>query len=161
MTAMIHDTFNNASTSLHATFNDNKPNVDYIYDMDVKIESGKRIKRIREGKSLFLRDVCAMVNGLSVARLSNYEQGIRMVPVDQAKKIAAALDTSPEYILTLIDHDLDPKEKKLIQVFRECDQRGKLAIVRMAEQERIISNNGGADITEHHYAGPERRKDRH
>lgn len=167
MQAMIHVPFKKSSFALSNTFNDGIRRVDYDLCVNIQEESGKRIKRAREDKSLRLKDVCQESKGtLGIQQLSNYEHGRRMVPVEVAKQIAPILDVSPEYILTLTDNQKpDRSECELIALYRACDLRGKTAIIRMAAQEKLLSNKvverEERRIRDDHYTGPERRKSRH
>lgn len=64
--------------------------------MDIKEESGKRLKAAREALGLKLREVACQVPGLNVSRLSNWEHGTRMIGVEEAKKLAPILKISVE-----------------------------------------------------------------
>jgi transcriptional regulator with XRE-family HTH domain len=96
-------------------------------------ESGRRLKDLRGKRKL--REICELVPGLKEQRLSNWEQGTRMISVDEAKKIAPVLGTSAEYILTLTDKQPDPAEVQLIALFRNCDERGKLATLDTVQKQ--------------------------
>lgn len=83
-----------------------------------------------------LKDVCALVPGLGVSRLSNWEQGIRMIPVDEAKRLAPVLGVSAGYILTIEDTPGEPADvKALVDLYKQSDERGRATIIRVAEQE--------------------------
>lgn len=99
-------------------------------------ESGRRLKQLRGKKRL--REICEQVDGLKEQRLSNWEQGIRMISVDEAKKLAPVLGTSAEYILTLTDKAPDPQEVELLALFRACDVRGRLATLNTAQQQAVF-----------------------
>ncbi len=69
--------------------------------MDTKKEAGRRIKQAREAKGYTLKAVCDQLPGLTVSRLSNWETGLRMIGVDEAKKLAPVLGLSAADILTV------------------------------------------------------------
>jgi transcriptional regulator with XRE-family HTH domain len=105
--------------------------------MDLKPEVGRRLKLAREAAGMTLEQVCAQVPGLKNNRLSNYEQGSRMLPVYLAKPIAAALGVSAEYLLTITDTPPDPREDRLVRIWRGTDERGREAIFGVAEKESV------------------------
>ena len=72
--------------------------------MDTKKEAGRRIKQAREARGYTLKAVCDQVPGLTVSRLSNWETGLRMIGVDEAKKLAPVLGLSAADILT-VEHN--------------------------------------------------------
>jgi transcriptional regulator with XRE-family HTH domain len=117
--------------SLIATFHG--PNQDEA--MDTKTESGRRIAAQRNDLGLKQREVCALVPGLTVTRLSNWEKGLRMISVDEAKRLAPVLKTSAGYLLTLDDVPGDPRERALLEKYRLCDERGRQTLHRVAEAE--------------------------
>lgn len=100
-----------------------------------KIESGRRIKNARDSLNLTLADVHAKLPWLTVSRLSNWEQGSRMIGVEEAKKLAPILNVSAAYLLTLEDAPIDTKEKALLNLYRNLDERGKSTLIRVAETE--------------------------
>lgn len=73
----------------------------YALRMDTKKEAGRRIKQAREARGYTLKAVCDQVPGLTASRLSNWESGLRMIGVDEAKKLAPVLGISAADILTV------------------------------------------------------------
>ena len=74
---------------------------------------------------------------LSKSRISNYEQGIRRMGLEEAQMLAEALSTvSAIYLLCLDDKGLlsDP-EQELVRCFRRTDERGRETILRVAESQ--------------------------
>ncbi len=146
--------------------NDNLHAVYYDSFMDTKAEAGKRLKAARKAKGMGLRNVSEAVGEATcgIAQLSNFEQGRRMISVEIAKELAPVLDVTPEYILTLTDTPKpDAKETELITLYRGCDARGKLAMLRTAQQLYQISEEESRTErrnpeNDYHYSGPERRR---
>lgn len=103
--------------------------------MNTKEEAGRRIRALRLGLDMRLEDVNKQVPEISVSRLSNWEQGLNMIGVDEAKKLAPILGTTAAYILTIDDALNDQREQALIDNFRHSDERGKTNISRLAESE--------------------------
>lgn len=114
--------------------------------MGIKEEAGRRIKAARKAAGLRLEDVFAEIPEISVSRLSNWEQGINMIGVEEAKKLAPLLKVSAGHILT-IDDDVtnDPREQALVNHYRNSDERGRNQIFRVAESESKYSLIEGDD----------------
>lgn len=82
-----------------------------------------------------LKDVHERIPEISISRLSNWEQGINMVSVDEAKKLASVLKVPAAYLLTLDDAPMDDTERLLLEKFRLADVRGRRYILRAAQDE--------------------------
>lgn len=107
----------------------------YVRRMATEEEAGRRIKAAREALHLTLREVCAAVPGLHVSTLSNWEQGIRMIGVDEARRLAPVLKVTPGYLLTIDDTTPTPREQALLDLYRATDTRGQDVIISVAEKE--------------------------
>ncbi len=105
----------------------------YPRQMDTKTESGKRIKAARKRLELTLADVCAQVDGLTVTRLSNWETGTRMISVDEAKRLAPALQTTAGYLLTVDDEPGDQRLQTLVATYKLLNDAGRQTVQRVAE----------------------------
>ena len=103
--------------------------------MDTKSEAGRRIREARDKLGLKLRDVEEAIPEISVSRLSNWEQGINMIGVDEAKKLAPVLHVSPGYILTVEDETPDERAKLVLKYWNALDERGRDTVLRVAESE--------------------------
>lgn len=103
--------------------------------MNIRLEIGRRLKSSREAKGLTLREVCDLVPGLTTNRLSNWEQGYRIISIEEAKRIAHVLGVSAAWLLTLSSEQPDRSEHCLLDMYRASDQRGKDTILRVAESE--------------------------
>ena len=110
-----------------------------IVDMETNetaIEAGRRIQEARRARNLTQAALCELIPGLIPTRLSNWETGRRMVSVDEAKRLASVLQCSAAYLLTLEDDaKLDEDAKRLLELYRGSDARGRSLIFRVAEQE--------------------------
>lgn len=69
---------------------------------------GERIRLKRKQKSMTLEELSRFV-GVSRQTLSRYENNIIAVPSDRMEMIAAALDTTPAYLMGWDDEDLSYK----------------------------------------------------
>ena len=103
--------------------------------MDTKTESGRRIAEARTALKLKQREVCDLVPGLTVTRLSNWENGTRMISVDEAKRLSRVLKTTAAYLLTIDDTPGDPRERALLEKYRLCDENSQQMLHRIAETE--------------------------
>lgn len=103
---------------------------------ETQIEAGRRIQEARRARKLTQTALCELIPGLIPTRLSNWETGRRMVSVDEAKRLASVLQCSAAYLLTLEDDaKMDEEAKRLLELYRGSDARGRSLIFRVAEQE--------------------------
>lgn len=109
-------------------------------DMEIKKEIGKRLKAAREALDYKLKDVVLGIDELSISRLSNYEQGERMLPVDIAIKLEKKLEVQPAYLLTLTNSKTkgveveNEIERQLLFFFRNATEDHQNDIIRLANQ---------------------------
>lgn len=70
------------------------------------MNSGNRLKKLREKQNLTLREL-SQITGISKATLSRYENnGMENVPMDKIQILATKLDSTTDYLLGLdSDHD--------------------------------------------------------
>jgi transcriptional regulator with XRE-family HTH domain len=102
--------------------------------MDLTKRIGQRLRAARQEQKLSLSQLSTRTGTLSKSRISNYEQGIRRMGLEQAQELAAALGTvTPTYLLCLEDTDpLSETERKLVEHFRQADERGKETVMKVA-----------------------------
>jgi transcriptional regulator with XRE-family HTH domain len=106
--------------------------------MDIKQKIGNRLKGSREALNLKLKDVIAGIDELSISRLSNYEQGERMLPVDIAIKLEQKLQVPAAYLLTLTDTKVKPDvikteiERQLLMFFRNISEDHQDSLISYA-----------------------------
>ena len=140
MNRIVHNLWHIARTNGHKSLTDAACNLNYCLLMNTKEKSGARIKDARNKKGVSLQKISELLDGVvSRSRLSNYEQGTRMIDVDMAKIVAPVLGTTPEYILTLTDEAPDPGEVELLALFRSCDDRGRDATLGTARNQAALS----------------------
>lgn len=70
----------------------------------------ERMRATREDKDLKQRDVAEMMN-IKQQQYSEYERGIRMIPINYLTKFCEILNISSDYILGLPDDLPNPKRK--------------------------------------------------
>jgi transcriptional regulator with XRE-family HTH domain len=109
----------------------------YPSRMTLNKKIGHRLRSARIGQKLSLSELAARTKTLSKSRISNYEQGIRRMGIEEAQELAEALDgMTPSYLLCLDDTSpLAPEEWQLIERYRRTDQRGRGTILRVAESQ--------------------------
>jgi transcriptional regulator with XRE-family HTH domain len=93
---------------------------------------GERLRQARNAQGLSLAELSAQTVGvLEKSCISNYEQGIRRMGIEQAELLAQALGTvSASYLLCLDDDGfLSVEERDLVERLRRMDDRGR-AIAR-------------------------------
>jgi transcriptional regulator with XRE-family HTH domain len=109
--------------------------VDYAVEMDLTKKIGQRLRAARQAQGLSLSELSARTGSLSKSRISNYEQGIRRMGLEEAQTLAQALGSvTPTYLLCLDDTDpLSEPERALVERFRLADERGRETILRIAD----------------------------
>lgn len=109
----------------------------YPSKMTLNKKIGQRLRSARTGQKLSLSDLAARTKTLSKSRISNYEQGIRRIGIEEAQELAEALDgMTPSYLLCLDDTSpLAPEEWQLVERYRGTDERGRGTILRVAESQ--------------------------
>jgi transcriptional regulator with XRE-family HTH domain len=109
----------------------------YSCTMDLTKRIGKRLRNARSAQQLSLAGLAQRTSSLSKSRISNYEQGIRRMGLEEAQELALALGTvSASYLLCLDDFGpLSDHERDLIAHYRRTDARGKDTILLVAESQ--------------------------
>ena len=105
--------------------------------MDLTKRIGQRLRSARHEQKLSLADLSARTNSLSKSRISNYEQGIRRMGLEEAHELSVALGTvTPTYLLCLDDRGpLSDRELELIDHFRRTDERGRDTLLNLAQSQ--------------------------
>ena len=101
--------------------------------MNYKRESGRRLKAAREAASLTLAALSQRLKGLySASRLGNYEQGTRMLGVEEALALAPILGVQPSHLLCVDveEGDLTQQEQDLLRNFRALPENERSAYSR-------------------------------
>lgn len=107
---------------------------------------GRRLRSARQARGLSLSELAERTEHagwpLGKSRISNYEQGIRRLPIEAAVCLAGTLGniTAAQLLgLTVeLSHDLTPEEVHLIQAYRagSVDQKSIMIVVADATQRR-------------------------
>lgn len=102
--------------------------------LDLTKRIGQRLRAVRHAHQLSLADLSARTHSLSKSRISNYEQGIRRMGLEEAHELASALETvTPTYLLCLDDRGpFSARELELIDHFRRTDARGQALLLTLA-----------------------------
>lgn len=99
---------------------------------------GDRLRAARHAEGLSLTQLSERTDGAySKSRISNYEQGIRRLGIEGAQTLAKALGSVTAAYLLCVDEDeeLAEDEKRLIECFRNADQRGKRMILDISKSQ--------------------------
>jgi transcriptional regulator with XRE-family HTH domain len=105
--------------------------------MTLNKQIGQRLKAARQAGRYSLSELASRTKTLSKSRISNYEQGIRRMGIEEAQELSEALKgVTPAYLLCLDDASpLSSDEWQLIQRYRKTDERGRALIQQVAETE--------------------------
>jgi transcriptional regulator with XRE-family HTH domain len=118
--------------------------------MELTEKIGQRLRTARQAQKLSLAALADRTSSLSKSRISNYEQGIRRMGLEEARELAAALGTvSATYLLCLEDESsMSDSERVLLNLYRAADGRGKETILRIAESQNDYRVAANADHAE-------------
>ena len=114
--------------------------------MDYKKAAGRRLQAARQKKGLTLDALSKATKGLlSKSRLGNYEQGIRMIGVEETLALAPVLGVNPAHLLCVDEEDgeMTPQEKDLLRDFRalpendRADYSRRIGVLAMAYKEPV------------------------
>jgi len=108
-----------------------------LCDMELTKRIGLRLREARKAQNLSLAALAARTSSLSKSRISNYEQGLRRMGLEEARELASALGTvSATFLLCLEDEGhVTERETALLDYYRHADNRGKDTILRVAESQ--------------------------
>ncbi|MGB5831647.1 MAG: helix-turn-helix transcriptional regulator [Thiohalocapsa sp.] len=111
--------------------------------MTLNKKIGHRLRSARTVQKLSLSELAARTRTLSKSRISNYEQGIRRMGIEEAQELAEALEgMTPSYLLCLDETSpLSPEEWTLVTRYRGTDDRGRDILLRIAESQRGFRAN--------------------
>lgn len=108
--------------------------------MDYKAESGRRLRQAREAKGWTLQQLASRLKGMGASRISNYEQGTRLMRQEEAVKLAEVLDVSAAYLMCVDEGSLiSPAKQRLLEMYDMADVRGKRTIEQTAETQATYS----------------------
>jgi len=120
--------------------------------MDIKEKMALRLRECRGASGMLLREVAKAIPELSLSRYSNYEQGINMLPVDIALKIAELYKVSAAYLLAVsneksLDGLRNGLESQLIFLFRGMsdDHQDDLLGIANNYYNKDVPNNRAAN----------------
>jgi transcriptional regulator with XRE-family HTH domain len=114
---------------------------------------GDRLRAARSGRSLSLAGLARLTGGrLTKSRISNYEQGIRRMPIESARILAAALGKVSAAHLLCVEDDLEPDDegRALMLRYQVLSHRGRTRLLQLAQliaAEDSASEQGGAQTS--------------
>lgn len=96
---------------------------------------GERLRQARHDQGLSLSELAERTGCYSKSRISNYEQGLRRMGLEEALVLSAALGhVSATYLLCLDDTPpLAPDESELLNRYRGTDDEGRAKLREVAE----------------------------
>jgi transcriptional regulator with XRE-family HTH domain len=109
--------------------------------MNYKKEAGRRLRDARQAKGLTLEELSAKVGRLlSTSRLSNYEQGLRMIGVQEALALYPHLGVEPAYLLCVdvVECEVTPQENELLRNFRSLPEKDRNDYARRIEALSLV-----------------------
>lgn len=112
----------------------------------LSVQIGRRMAQLREEKKLTLEELARATGDLlSKSRLSNYEQGLRRLPIEEASILARPLGCTAAYLLCLDDDNssITKDERTLIDNLRslppqeQAAYRRRIATLALAYREPV------------------------
>lgn len=96
---------------------------------------GERLRQARHDQGLSLSELAERTGCYSKSRISNYEQGLRRMGLEEALVLSEALGhVSATYLLCLDDTPpLAPDEADLLARYRGADDEGRARLKELAE----------------------------
>ena len=96
---------------------------------------GERLRQARHDQGLSLSELAERTGCYSKSRISNYEQGLRRMGLEEALVLSEALGhVSATFLLCLDDTPpLAPEEADLLARFRATDDEGRARLKEVAE----------------------------
>ena len=91
---------------------------------NVIVIMGNRIRSIRKEENMTQEQFAAML-GISQQILSRYETGQTVLPYEDLKNIVTKFNVSVEYILGIDTKDFTDREKRIIDHYRNINDRLK------------------------------------
>jgi transcriptional regulator with XRE-family HTH domain len=94
-------------------------------DMNLKEKIGVRLKVRRTFKGMSLKELSDASGALySPSRIGNYEQGIRMLPLEVANALAIPLGCSATYLLCYDENEtiskMSPAQQELLKAYMDA-----------------------------------------
>jgi len=102
--------------------------------MDYKKVAGERIRKARENRNLSRPELAAMIKGLGVSTLSNYELGLRYPSPANLAALSEILDEPAGYLAGI---ENDPRASTLLRMYKKMDNRGRETLHRVAESQSV------------------------
>jgi transcriptional regulator with XRE-family HTH domain len=114
------------------------PQTDSSADLTQRI--GNRLREARHELKLSLSELAERTGCYSKSRISNYEQGLRRMGLEESMVLAAALGTvTPNWLLCLDDNPMLPAEEaELIARYRAADDEGRSRLRELAESLSMV-----------------------
>lgn len=107
---------------------------------DLTQRIGNRLREARHELKMSLSELAERTGCYSKSRISNYEQGLRRMGLEESMVLASALGTvTPNWLLCLDDNPMLPAEEaELIARYRAADDEGRSRLRELAESLSIV-----------------------
>lgn len=93
-----------------------------MQDASIRKQFGQRLKQLRKKKDLTQKALGNLI-GVTYPQLNKYEGGTNAPPMDKLVKLASALNTSIDYLVTgNLSGDIPIHNTRLIQRFQELEE---------------------------------------
>jgi len=105
-----------------------------------------KLRELRERRGL---TVAAMITRLGVkdSRYRKWESGSAAMPLEYAIDACAVLRCSLDELAGLVIPALSDDEQRLLDLYRSTDDRGRLAILSVAESQQGVEGKAACPLT--------------
>lgn len=107
---------------------------------------GLQLREIRNKRGLSSRQMCARL-GVKPDRYRKWENGINTMPLEYAVTACEVLRCSMDEFLGRVIPALAEDEQHLLDLYRSTDDRGRLAIMSVAESQQGVEGQAEDPVT--------------
>lgn len=130
--------------------------------MNWAMEIGKRLRAARKAMGVSgipLQELSRLTDGvLSPSRISNYEQGIRLLKPQEARILGKALKVDPAYLMCLEGGEMLPEETELLSNWRALPEKDRRDYSRRIAALALVYKEPVADERLKGFRAPESRQ---
>lgn len=102
--------------------------------VEIKKEQAQRLRKARANMGFTLREVSERTGGqISPSRLSNYEQGLRLLKSREALVLAPVLEVNAPYLLCVEGEDMTTEELEFLRNWRALPENERRQYARRIE----------------------------
>jgi len=106
-----------------------------------------QLKALRDRRGLSIKQMYQRL-GVKDSRYRKWESGAAAIPIEYAAQASDILRCSLDELAGRAAPELEPDERRLLDLYRSTDARGKAAIMRTAEGEAGVEGPSAGGLTD-------------